>query len=256
MADVTKEKKQRSSQHNSVRHPGSIATGENTRKRPSPGLNQHVPHEQDLVAVEVEGVDENLSLSRQTREPMDPSTAKITKAESSDMAVSTSLPQKKADYSDPIIEQDLESQSEFLDDGEYPSVDQNTDAKEFVVRISQSLRRKISRQAHDEGLSTEEFVAELLAEGVVVRAWEIVERKNQMRGLPSNPQTSNRGSNNSNNSNNSNSNSNSNSNQYGRNQNNRKPNHRGGMSHTRYQSIMDDKATFLEYVRQQERNRR
>ena len=148
-------------------------------------------------------------------------------------------------HDDSLALDEIEESNQY--EGEDSLVDKNVDAKEFVVRVSQSLHRKISRQAHDEGLTTEEFAAELLAEGVVVRAWEIAERKNQMRGGANTPPPPGRSNNN---------NSNNGSNQYGRTQNNRKPHHRGGMSHTRYQSIMDDKATFLEYVRQQERNRR
>lgn len=105
------------------------------------------------------------------------------------------------------------------------------------INLSNSLRKKLQKQAEDEGVSLEDFVTELLAESVVLRAWEIVERKNQMRSTPSQNPNSRSG------------NSSGNS----RNSNNRKG---GRMSHGRYQSIMDDKATFLEYVRNQERSRR
>jgi hypothetical protein len=120
----------------------------------------------------------------------------------------------------------------------------------FSLKISKSLFKKIAQQAADEGLTIEEFASELLAEGVVVRAWEIAERKNQMRGQPTN-QVNNRNSNHQFNRNGGNNNTSNNGNGG-----QRKPHHRNGMSHTRYQSIMDDKATFLEYVRAQERNRR
>lgn len=106
------------------------------------------------------------------------------------------------------------------------------------VKVSQSLGNKLRRQAEEEGISLEDFVTELLSEGVVLRAWEIVERKNQMRTATNQPMGSRSGS----------SNSSGNSRSGGR---------KGGrMSHGRYQSIMDDKATFLEYVRNQERSRR
>lgn len=115
------------------------------------------------------------------------------------------------------------------------------------LKLSRSLMKKLHQQAEDEGLSIEDFVSELLAESVVLRAWEIVERKNQMRqpsgnSVQSNQRSQNMGNSGSNHGNNS-----------GRGGNRR---HRGGMSHGRYQSIMDDKATFLEYVRNQERSRR
>ena len=118
------------------------------------------------------------------------------------------------------------------------------------IPLSQSLFRKIKTQSEEEGISINDFVKELLAEGVVLRAWEIVEKKGQMR----NPQgTAPAGSGNHRNSNNGN-NKGSSGNGTQRN-NGRHKGHRG-MSHGRYQSIMDDKATFLEYVRNQEKNRR
>lgn len=112
---------------------------------------------------------------------------------------------------------------------------------ELTVTLSRALLRKIGEQAREESISVEELVRELLSESVVLRAWEIMERKIQMRG--GNTQGSQ-------------------GNQRGGNQGgggNRGGGHRKGhrgMSHGRYQSIMDDKATFLEYVRNQERNRR
>lgn len=121
------------------------------------------------------------------------------------------------------------------------------------LRLSQSLTKKLKEQAADEGISLEEFVGELLAESVVLRAWEIVERKNAMKGhQPQGPSSNQRPNNN-------------NSNQGGGNrggprgqgqgQNQGNKGHRG-MSHVRYQTIMDDKATFLEYVRSQEKTTR
>lgn len=105
----------------------------------------------------------------------------------------------------------------------------------LTINLSNSLLRKLSKQAEDEGVSLEDFVSELLAESVVLRAWEIVERKSQMRSTPSQNPNSRSGNSSGNSRNN---------------------NRKGRMSHGRYQSIMDDKATFLEYVRNQERSRR
>lgn len=128
------------------------------------------------------------------------------------------------------------------------------------VRLSESLVKKLKEQASDEGISLEEFISELLAESVVLRAWEIVERKNAMKGPSGQGQgPMGGGRNNYNNQ----SQGNKGNNQRGGgggtggtgggNQGNK--GHRG-MSQVRYQSIMDDKATFLEYVRNQEKTRR
>jgi len=118
--------------------------------------------------------------------------------------------------------------------------------EELSLKLSRSLMRKIKSQAQEEGVSVNEYLTELLSEGVVLRAWEIVEKKTQLRGgavpgmnqggMNRMPQQQGRGG----------------GNQHG---NHRKGGHRG-MSHGRYQAIMDDKASFLEYVRNQERNRR
>lgn len=122
------------------------------------------------------------------------------------------------------------------------------------LRLSQSLTKKLKEQAADEGISLEEFVGELLAESVVLRAWEIVERKNAMKGhQPQGPNSGGRPTR-DNNSNQGGGNRGG-QRQQGQNQNQGNKGHRG-MSHVRYQTIMDDKATFLEYVRSQEKTRR
>lgn len=112
------------------------------------------------------------------------------------------------------------------------------------LHLSASLIKKINEQAADEGLTPTELVTELLSEAVVVRAWEIVERRIAMRqGGNSKPQHIN-------------GNGNGNGNGGHRNGGRRHNNRRGGMSNSRYQNIMDDRASFLEYVRNQERQGR
>ena len=101
------------------------------------------------------------------------------------------------------------------------------------LKISKSLARKIKEQAEDEGIEFEDLVVEYLSEAVTLRAWEIMERKSQMRMSHNLPQRNTSS---------------------GRNQRNKGG--QRGMSQGRYQNIMDDKASFLEYVRNQERNRR
>lgn len=122
------------------------------------------------------------------------------------------------------------------------------------IRLSESLVKKLKEQAADEGISLEEFISELLAESVVLRAWEIVERKNAMKGGHNQGPGMQGGGRNFNNQGQSNK-SNNNNQRSGNN-----PQGGGGkgqrMNQQRYQSIMDDKATFLEYVRSQEKTRR
>jgi predicted HicB family RNase H-like nuclease len=120
-------------------------------------------------------------------------------------------------------------------------------SEQLRVKLSKSLVRKLREQAADEGIGLDEFVTELLSESVVLRAWEIVERKNQMKG--GQPMGNGRGNG-------------PNGPQQNRNNNNNNgQGHRGnkghrGMNHSRYQTIMEDKGAFMEYVRGQERNRR
>lgn len=120
-------------------------------------------------------------------------------------------------------------------------------SEQLRVKLSKSLVRKLREQAADEGIGLDEFVTELLSESVVLRAWEIVERKNQMKGgQPSMGNGRGNGPNGP---------------QQNRNNNNNSQGHRGnkghrGMNHSRYQTIMEDKGAFMEYVRGQERNRR
>jgi hypothetical protein len=52
----------------------------------------------------------------------------------------------------------------------------------LTVRPSLQLHNKLIAQAKDEGISVETLALEMLAEGVVLRAWEIIERKGAMRG--------------------------------------------------------------------------
>jgi hypothetical protein len=60
-------------------------------------------------------------------------------------------------------------------------LNKNKENSVITLPISLSLHRKLKIKAQQEGVSIEDFVGELLAEGLVLRAWEIMERKNAMR---------------------------------------------------------------------------
>lgn len=105
------------------------------------------------------------------------------------------------------------------------------------LKLSKALHRKLIKQAHDEGVEVGEFISELLSEGVVLRAWEILERKSAMKGSSTGNSGNYR-----------------NKGQGGNSKGYKNKGHR--MSHGRYQSIMDDSSNFMEYVRNQERGRR
>jgi hypothetical protein len=111
----------------------------------------------------------------------------------------------------------------------------------LTVKLSVSLIRKIRQIAGEEGVTAEDLCQELLAEGVVLRAWEIIGRKNVQRTGPNQPQNQNQQQNRHNNPNNRH---NKGRGRFGK--------QRGGGGG----AWMEDKAAFLEYVRNQERNRR
>lgn len=102
----------------------------------------------------------------------------------------------------------------------------------LTVQVSSSLKEKLARTAQEEGVSVDALAQELLAEGVVLRAWEIIERKSAMRGnTQQQPQ-------------------------------HRHPRHGNGNGNgpRRHQQAagnwMEDRAAFLEYVRNQEKGGR
>ena len=111
------------------------------------------------------------------------------------------------------------------------------------VKLSEALYRKLTKSAEEEGIDLGAFVTELLAEGVVLRAWEIVERKNAMRGDSAPNGNSNQGGN-----------FNRGNNGNNRHRNNNRQQRRG--NHQQNQGWMDDRASFLEYVRNQEKRQR
>ena len=102
----------------------------------------------------------------------------------------------------------------------------------FKLPLSRSLARKVQQKAADEGVSPEELLCELVAEGLVLRAWEIMERKSTMRGGNNRPQTFNQ------------------KNRYQ--QKGRRGFNRGNRNE-KGNALLEDRAAFLEYVRNQEK---
>jgi hypothetical protein len=121
---------------------------------------------------------------------------------------------------------------------------------EVRINLSSKLRKKLTEQAEDEGILLSDYIEELLAEASVIRAWELVEKKLHMRsgqnqGSQGNHNPRNNRNNQGRNKNHNNSNHNGNGNGNG---------NRRNMNNARYQNLMEDKASFLEYVRNQERD--
>ena len=125
-----------------------------------------------------------------------------------------------------------------------------TDAHVLTVTLSESLFRKLQHKSHGEGVSMQELARELLAEGVILRAWEILERNKAMMR----PNSNTSGFSNENRSRSPNSRPQSTM---------QKP--RSGFQHpnpngpqrrpSNYRNILEDSANFIEYVRSQERKK-
>lgn len=131
------------------------------------------------------------------------------------------------------------------------------------VRLSAQLHHRLIYSAREEGISLESLVQELLAEGATLRAWEIIERKGAMRGVQ--PQGNSPGSQRQfsghPSSQNGNQRSGGNRGPHGPNRPHQsghqghQGNHQGNRRPTS-NAWMEDKAAFLEYVRNQEKRRR
>ena len=121
---------------------------------------------------------------------------------------------------------------------------EKTSKQTITVNVSNTLKKKLAEVAADEGIDVDELAAELLGEGLVLRAWEIIERKAAMSvGTGGNQIGKN--------------NAYQSKGGY-KNQGNFKRGKKGnnGNKKNNYNRIMDDNANFLEYVRNQEsRNR-
>ena len=161
-----------------------------------------------------------------------------------------------------IKEGTSESQTLRRDDKDHNSYNSEN---QLYVKISQTLKRKLISKAQQEGVSLSELVSELLAEGLVLRAWEIVERKAAMRGGKNDNSNSNL-NNRAQNSKYSGRTTSGSSYSSGRSRyvNNQNSSMQHGQNISRntgssrkfnYNQIMDDSANFLEYVRSQEKNK-
>jgi hypothetical protein len=151
---------------------------------------------------------------------------------------------------------DDQEEMELLDEAPTPLPDNLT------IRISKALHRKLHDFAREESVSIDELISELLAEGVVLRAWEIVERKHTMRGgnnqgnFNRNPQGGNVNGNVSHGNTQAGSQQNRNQFQQGGNRQAQKKLQRQARQHANAMDLLQDKAAFLEYVRNQEKKRR
>ncbi len=136
-------------------------------------------------------------------------------------------------------------------------------------QVSKTLKKRLEQSAREEGVSVDDLASELLAEGLVLRAWEIVERKSTMRsgGSPQQQQHQQQRQGNvrqghSNNKPSSGYQGGGNNSKYGGGSGGGSGGGGGGRMNKRHAAhatslnVMEDKAAFLEYVRNQERKNR
>lgn len=143
-----------------------------------------------------------------------------------------------------------------------PHTPREPEPDEYVltVRMSKSLYKKLQYTSQDEMVSLDDFACELLAEGLVLRAWEIMERKSAMRGggpghgAPHGNQRHGGGGNGNQRHGNHQGGKGGNNNRHHRQGSNRQ--NTRAQNHANTLNLMEDKAAFLEYVRNQERKRR
>jgi hypothetical protein len=121
-----------------------------------------------------------------------------------------------------------------------PAVLAGTAAGTLAVPVSAALRRQLDAQAQEDGISSGQLAAELLAEGLVLRAWDLQGRPNGRAPVPG-QQTASQASG-----------------APGRGPRRHRQDNRGDRQRAPRAAAtdMDDQATFLAYVRQQERQRR
>ncbi len=111
---------------------------------------------------------------------------------------------------------------------------------ELRLKVSSSLQNRLVAKASLEGVSIEELALELICEGLVLRAWEVMERKSQMKGRHSTFALKQ--------------NSQKNYPKTGR-FNQKNSGNAGNNRGSNFQNIMEDNASFLEYVRNQEKKK-
>ncbi|NDE16130.1 hypothetical protein EBZ80_14480 [bacterium] len=165
-------------------------------------------------------------------------------------------------------EESMSQQEDFIhqDEVDAPMVTSGHDEVESAgsssalrLEVSKALRKRLELSAREEGVTVEDLASELLAEGLVLRAWEIVERKSAMRGggspVQQHQQQQRQG-------NVRHGGGNHQGHHQGHNQGHKQGGgnkHGGGRMNKRHAAhaaslnLMEDKAAFLEYVRNQER---
>ena len=144
------------------------------------------------------------------------------------------------------------TEEQYENNADYHKAESENSPEFLNLQISKTLWLTLKKKASEEGISPEDLAREFISEGLVLRAWEIMTRSKHI----SKPAQNNYKNNNNNQNRNRNGNRNQNYNQQRGNGNNRR---NGNTMNPRSQqdihSLLDDKAGFMEYVRNQERKK-
>lgn len=130
----------------------------------------------------------------------------------------------------------------------------------FHIKLSKSLFNALCAKSKEEGVSAQEFALELISEGLTLRAWEIMERKQAMKHGKPGPNNGGTASYTNNNRQNGKGGFRQGNNNFSRGRNgynkfSNNPSNHGGRQNN-FKNIIDDNASFIDYVRKQEKKNR
>ncbi len=169
------------------------------------------------------------------------------------------------------IHNEIHNEADFAPGNSGEPAETESGTSSLSLKVSKALKKRLEMSARDEGVTVQDLASELLAEGLVLRAWEIVERKSAMRGgagpaagsTQQHQQHQRQGNVRQGHSGGGGNSGGSPNRHGGGGSNSGAPNRHGGggggrmnkrhANHAASLNVMEDKAAFLEYVRNQER---
>ena len=165
------------------------------------------------------------------------------------------------------IRNEIHHEADFAPGNSGEPAETESGMSSLSLKVSRALKKRLEMSARDEGVTVQDLASELLAEGLVLRAWEIVERKSAMRsgaGPAAGSTQQHQQHQRQGNVRQGHSGGGSSPNRHGGGgSNSSAPNRHGGggggrmnkrhANHAASLNVMEDKAAFLEYVRNQER---
>ena len=197
--------------------------------------------------IEVE-VQDNLSESKEGNKPKTLRSARK-------LEKSTRKPKEAQEMKKKVTKAPVENSEEPKSSERTEKIKGKEPRSSLKLQLSATLIRKLKQKAQVEGISVDEFACELLAEGLTLRAWEIMEGKSAMRS----PSFSQQQNGNGGYRNQKGFRGNNNFQKRGQgywNQNQNQGNWQDNGPSNMNRDPLDDQAAFFEFVRNQEKNQR